>query len=210
MQIKTWHKVLFFGSITAFIVYAGREKIFSGAKYIKNKFGDLVSSIAGRWVGVKEIGENQAFGNDVFQAMMKKVGWKSSDQWCMYFAKAIHTEAFKDNPTEIAKINKILTGSTQGSYDSAKNDKSGTYTISDTPKKGDIQIFRNIATGTGHAGIVTDVNSNNTVFTIEGNTSESNIANGQYVAKKVRPSKVGTKLTNSNLIVRGYIRKLNT
>jgi surface antigen len=128
----------------------------------------------------------------------------------MYFAKAVHTEAFKNNPTEVAKINKILTGSTQGSYDSAKNDKSGTYTISDTPKKGDIQIFRNSATGMGHAGIVTDVNSNNTVSTIEGNTSESNIANGEYVAKKVRPSKVGTKLTNSNLVVRGYIRKLNT
>lgn len=209
MQIKTWHKVLFFGSITAFVIYAGREKIFSGAKYVQRKFGDLVSAIAGKWVGVKEIGENQAFGNDVFQAMMKKVGWKSSEQWCMYFAKAVHTEAFKDNPAELSKINKILNGSTQLSYDYAKNDKSGTYIVSSTPKKGDIQIYRNNATGKGHAGVVTEVNSNNTVLTIEGNTSDNNIADGDYVAKKVRPSKVGTYLPNSNLYVRGYIRKLN-
>ena len=209
MQIKTWHKVLFFGSITAFVLYASREKIFSGAKYIQNKFGDLVSALAGKWVGVKEIGENQAFGSDVFQAMMKAVGWKSSEQWCMYFAKAVHTEAFKDNPTELAKINKILNGSTQLSYDFAKNDKSGTYTVSTTPKKGDILIFRNTVTGKGHAGIVTNVNSNKTVSTIEGNTSDSNIANGEYVAKKVRPSTIGAKLPNSNLVVRGFIRKLN-
>jgi len=209
MQIKTWHKVLFFGSITAFVVYLNREKLFSGARYIKNKFGDLVTSFAGKWVGVKEIGDNQAFGNDVFQAMMKKVGWTSSEQWCMYFAKAVHTEVFKDNPTELAKINKILNGSTQLSYVQAQNDKSGTYTVSDTPKKGDIQIYRNTLTGKGHAGIVANVNSNNTVSTIEGNTSDDNIANGQYVANKTRPSKVGTKLPNSNLVVRGYIRKLN-
>lgn len=208
MQIKTWHKVLFFGSITAFVVYAGREKIFSGAKYIKNKFGDLVTAIAGKWVGVKEIGDNQAFGSDVFQAMMKKVGWRSSEQWCMYFAKAIHTEAYKDNPTEIAKINKVLNGLTQLSYENAKNDKSGTYTVSDTPKKGDIQIFRNSRTGKGHAGVVTDVNSNNTVSTIEGNTSDKNIADGQFVAKKTRPSKIGASI-GDNLVVRGYIRKLN-
>jgi hypothetical protein len=208
MQIKTWQKVLFFGSITAFVVYASREKIFSGARYIKNKFGDLVSAFAGKWVGVKEIGNNEAFANDVFQAMMKKVGWRSSEQWCMYFAKAIHTEVYKDNPTELAKINKILNGSTQLSYDQAKNDKTNTYTVSNTPQKGDILIFRNSATGKGHAGVVVDVNSNNTVTTIEGNTSDKNIANGELVAKKIRTSKIGASI-GDGLVVRGFIRKLN-
>jgi len=208
MQIKTWHKVLFFGSITAFVVYASREKLFSGAKYIKQKFGDLVSAFANKWVGVKEIGNNEAFANDVFQAMMKKVGWRSNEQWCMYFAKAIHTEVFKDNPTELAKINKILSGSTQLSYDQAKNDKTNTYTVSNTPQKGDILIFRNSVTGKGHAGVVTEVNNNNTVNTIEGNTSDKNISNGELVAKKVRPSTIGTSI-GDNLVVRGFIRKLN-
>jgi len=208
MQIKTWHKVLFFGSITAFVLYASREKIFSGARYIKNKFGDLVSAFAGKWVGVKEIGNNEAFANDVFQAMMKKVGWRTNEQWCMYFAKAIHYEVYKDNPTELTKINKILTGSTQGSYDSAKNDKTNTYTVSNTPQKGDIIIFRNNATGKGHAGVVVDVNNNNTVTTIEGNTSDKNIANGELVAKKIRTSKIGASI-GDGLVVRGFIRKLN-
>lgn len=211
MQIKTWHKVLFFGSITAFVVYASREKLFSGARYIKNKFGDLVSAFAGKWVGVKEIGDNQAFGNDVFQAMMKAVGWRSSDQWCMYFAKAIHYNVFKDNPTEQAKIDKVLVGNTQQSFTNAKNDTSGTYEAitSGSPKVGDIVIFRHSnKPSTGHAGVVIKVNSNNTMETIEGNTSESNISSGEYVAKKNRTSVIG-KSIGGDLVIRGFIRKLN-
>jgi surface antigen len=209
MQIKTWHKVLFFGSITAFVVYASREKIFKGAKYVQQKFGDLVNAYAGKWVGVKEIGENQSFGNEVFQEMMKAVGWHSSDQWCMYFAKAIHYNVFDKNPTEQAKINKVLIGNTQQSYNNAKNDTSGTYTISDTPKVGDIVIFRHSnVPSKGHAGVVVKVNSNNTIDTIEGNTSEKSISNGDVVAKKNRTSIIG-KSIGGDLVVRGYIRKLN-
>jgi surface antigen len=209
MQIKTWHKVLFFGSITAFIVYASREKIYKGAKYVQQKFGDLVSAFAGKWVGVKEIGDNQAFGNDVFQAMMKGVGWRSTDQWCMYFAKAVHYNVFENNPKEQAKINKVLVGNTQLSFNNAKNDTSGTYTTSNTPKVGDIVIFRHSnAPSTGHAGVVVKVNSNNTIDTIEGNTSQSNISNGEFVAKKNRTSVIG-KSIGGDLVVRGFIRKLN-
>jgi surface antigen len=209
MEIKTWHKVVFFGSITAFILYASRQKIVNGAKYVQEKFGDLVNAFAGKWVGVKEIGNNQAFGNDVFQAMMKTVGWKSYDQWCMYFAKAVHYNVFENNPTEQAKINNVLVGNTQLSFNNAKNDKSGTYTTSDTPKVGDIVIFRHSnAPSTGHAGVVVKVNSNNTMDTIEGNTSDKSISDGDLVAKKNRTSVVG-KSIGGDLLVRGFIRKLN-
>jgi surface antigen len=209
MEIKTWHKVAFFGSIGGLILYLQRDKIFKAYKYTKQKFGELVSMFASQWVGVNEIGDNQAFGNKAFQTMMSQVGWHSTDQWCMYFAKAIHYNVFKNNPTEQAKIDKVLGGSSQQSYNNAKNDKSGTYTTSDTPKVGDIVIFRhNNAPSTGHAGVVVKVNSNNTIDTIEGNTSDINISNGDYVAKKNRTSVIG-KSIGGDLVVRGFIRKLN-
>lgn len=209
MEIKTWHKVALYVSVGAFVLYVQRERLFKAGKYIKQKFGELISGIASQWIGVEEIGDNQAFGNKVFQAMMEQVGWRSSDQWCMYFAKAVHYQAFKDNPTEQTKVDKVLVGNTQQSYVNAKNDKTNTYTISSTPKVGDIVIFQHQnAPSRGHAGVVVKVNNDNTIDTVEGNTSETNIGNGEFVARKKRTSVIG-KSIGGDLVVRGFIRKLN-
>ena len=118
MKIKTWHKVLFVGSIVAFALYYKRNAI-------KNyfDFSKISSYLSNKWVGIKEVGNNAGFSSSVFEQMMKNVGWKSSDQWCMYFAKAIHYESYKDKPNIQEKIKKILTGSTQESFVNAKNDK---------------------------------------------------------------------------------------
>lgn len=203
MQIKLWQKVLFFGSITAFVLYYKRDtikKLFD--------FGDISKKIAEKWVGIKEIGNNKAFSNDVFQSMMRAVGWSSNEQWCMYFAKAIHYDAYKDRPEVQAKIKKILNGRTQESYVNAKNDKTGTYTVVTEPKVGDILIFqKSTDKSRGHAGVVIAVEGNN-VKTIEGNTSDKNIADGDLVARKTRPKKIGAGI-GDNLYVRGFIRKLD-
>ena len=211
MQIKTWHKVVFFGSIGGLILYIQRDKIFKAYKYTKQAFGDLVSMFASKWLGVNEIGNNQAFGNEAFQTMMSQVGWHSSDSWCMYFAKAVHYNVFKNNPTEQAKIDKVLGGNTQQSFNNATNDSTGTYTTikSGSPKVGDIAIFRHSNTPSqGHAAVVVKVNSNGTMDTIEGNTSDTNISNGEFVAKKNRTSEIG-KSIGGDLLLRGFIRKLN-
>jgi len=209
MQIKTWHKVAFFVSIGAFVLYVQRDRLVKAGKFIKDKFGELISGIASPWVGVEEIGNNQAFGNKVFEAMMEQVGWNSSDQWCMYFAKAVHYEAFKDNPTEQAKINKILGGSSQRSFTNAQNDTTNTYTTSLIPKVGDIVIFQHKnSPSTGHAGVVVKVNNDSTIDTIEGNTSANNISDGEFVARKKRTSVIG-KSIGGDLALRGFIRKLN-
>jgi hypothetical protein len=209
MQLKTWHKVAFFGSIGVLIIYLQRERIFKAYKYTKKAFGDLVSMFASQWVGVEEIGDNQSFANATFQSMMNQVGWHSSDQWCMYFAKAIHYNVFKNNPTEQSKINKVLGGSSQQSFVNVKNDQSGTYTTSNTPKVGDIIIFQHKNTPSkGHAGVVVKVNNDNSVTTIEGNTSDKSISDGDLVAKKNRTSIIG-KSIGGDLVLRGFIRKLN-
>jgi hypothetical protein len=209
MQIKLWHKLLFVGSIGAFVIYINRQTLMMGGRYLKQKFGDLVNSFASSWVGVKEIGDNKAFANKVFEEMMRVVGWRSNEQWCMYFAKAIHYQALQKNPTEQAKVKKILTGSSQLSFSNAKNDTTGTYTTSTTPKVGDIVVFQHKnSPSTGHAGVVVKVNNDNTINTIEGNTSDKSISNGELVSKKVRTSVVGNSI-GGDLVVRGYIRKLN-
>jgi hypothetical protein len=127
----------------------------------------------------------------------------------MFFAKAIHYNVFKNNPTEQAKIDKVLGGRSQESFVNAKNDQSGTYTTSNTPKVGDIIIFQHKNTpSTGHAVVVVKVNNDNSVTTIEGNTSDKSISDGDLVAKKTRTSVVG-KSIGGDLVVRGFIRKLN-
>ena len=204
MKIKTWHKVLFVGSIVAFALYYKRNAI-------KNyfDFSKISSYLSNKWVGIKEVGNNAGFSSSVFEQMMKNVGWKSSDQWCMYFAKAIHYESYKDKPNVQEKIKKILTGSTQESFVNAKNDKTGTYTTSTTPKVGDLLIWqRSDNKARGHVGVVTAI-KDGMVETIEGNTDDKDLSNGQYVAKKIQKSAVGSKMPKSSLVVRGYIRKLN-
>jgi hypothetical protein len=66
---KTWQKVVFVGSIVAFALYYKRDTL---KKYFD--FSKLSKLFADKWVGVKEIGFNKAFSNDVFQNMLKKRG----------------------------------------------------------------------------------------------------------------------------------------
>ena len=101
MEVKKWHIGVFVGSIAVLVIYLQRNVIKRGYDYFSRK----VTGFASSWIGVNEIGNNQAFGNQVFQQMMASVGWHSTDQWCMYFAKAVHYDAYKDNPNEQKKIN---------------------------------------------------------------------------------------------------------
>ena len=206
MEIKTWHKVAFFGSIAAFVIYVKRNTI-GGALSKLETVQRLMANYAVQWVGTQEVGNNNGFANDMFQSMMKTVGWRNSDQWCMYFAKMIHYNSF---PNDRSNINKILNGSSQGSFANATNDATNTYmTTKENPQVGDIIIFQHKnAPATGHAGVVVKVNNNNTVDTIEGNTSDKNISDGDLVAKKTRTSVVG-KSIGGDLVLKGFIRKKN-
>ena len=206
MEIKTWHKVAFFGSIVAFVIYVKRNTI-GGALSKLETVQRLMANYAVQWVGTQEVGNNNGFANEMFQSMMRTVGWRSSDQWCMYFAKMIHYNSF---PNDKSSINKILNGSSQGSFANATNDATNTYmTTKENPQVGDIIIFQHKNNpSTGHAGVVIKVNNNNTVDTIEGNTSDKSISDGDLVAKKTRTSVIGNSI-GGDLVLRGFIRKKN-
>jgi hypothetical protein len=193
MKIGKVHKIVFFTSIATVVGVL----LFYRAK---------ASAAAKKWVNVGENGVNASFTNSVFQEMMKKVGWKSGEAWCMYLAKAVHMDAFKK---ESANINSILTGSTQTSWNNAKNDTTGTYKVvtSGNPQKGDIAIWQNTSNpSTGHAGIVIG-RSGETFKTVEGNTNLAGSREGDKVLIKERPLAYGEKISGSNLKLLGFIRK---
>ena len=165
------------------------------------------ATFAKKWIGVTEKGFNAAFSNDVFQSMMKKVGWRGGDAWCMYFAKAVHYETF---PKDRDKINTILVGSTQQSWRNVEKDNTNTYKLitSGKPKMGDIVIWQRVDdTSKGHAGVVIK-SGIDTFTTVEGNTNSGGSSEGDRVLIKERPLKYGEKMPNSSLRLRGFIRKI--
>ena len=207
-NLKTWQKASFVFLGAAVLLYLNRDRVKKGVNYARKKFGRLIERFSDDWIGVKELGNNRDFGNSVFQSMLKNVGWKSYDQWCMYFAKAVHYQVYKNDR---AAINKILTGNTQDSFNNVKRDTTGTYKAieSGEAKKGDIAIWqRTNSPGTGHAGVVIKLNGDGTMNTIEGNTSDKSISDGDTVARKVRPSTIGKLIPGSTLKLRGFIRKI--
>lgn len=192
-KIGTFYKVLIGSSVA--VVAA----LVIGYRY-------RAAKMAQKWVGITENGVNTSFSNDVFQTMMKNVGWRSGEAWCMYLAKAIHIETFgKDRD----KINKVLNGSTQLSWQNAKKDTSGIYKVitSGKPQRGDIVIWQHTGnTSTGHAGIVISRNGD-TFKTIEGNTNALGSSEGDKVLIKTRQLKYNKIEPNSTLKLLGFISK---
>jgi hypothetical protein len=191
--IGTFYKVLIGSSIA--VVAA----LVIGYRY-------RAAKIAEKWVGITEKGDNAAFSNDVFEAMMKSVGWRSGEAWCMYLAKAIHIETF---PKDKDKINKLLTGSTQLSWKNVTKDTSGLYKIvtSGQPQRGDIAIFQRVTdTSKGHAAIVIE-RGGNSFKTIEGNTNNGGSSEGDKVLIQTRQLDYNKTQPNSSLKLLGFIRK---
>lgn len=157
---------------------------------------------------IKEIGDNQSFGDAAFEQMMRSVGWTSGEQWCMYFAIAVYTKAL---PKQKEKIEK-LSGSTQSSWNKVKNGEVPDFIVvtSGRPRRGDIAIWQNYANpAKGHAGIV--IKSTSRKFpsgftTIEGNVNVIDGV-GQAVQKKEHNLDYGQKsITHPAKKLRGFIR----
>lgn len=178
--------------------------LITGGIVIFNK-RHRVKAKAGSFEGMKETANNSGFANKAFQKMMSEVGWRSGESWCMYFAKMVWMRVYK---ADADKLDRILTGSTQGTWQNAVNDNGKTVTTTKEPKVGDIVIWQNYSGGkgswTGHAGIVTKVYSDG-FNTIEGNTSEAGSREGTTVLEKERKFAWNV---NDGLRLKGFIRKV--
>jgi hypothetical protein len=179
---------------------------------VQQKMMDVI--IGKGLINVYEVGRKKdgAFSSAVFQKMMKEVGWISGQYWCMYYAKAVYFQMYS---FDRKIINQHLSGGTLRTFRGIQEkNNNGTLTSyiaipEDTPQVGDILILKSTSRkGGGHAAIITEVIDNNTVKTIEGNTSLAGSRSGQGVYQLTRRVEVGKR--NGNFIGVGYIRRVFT
>jgi hypothetical protein len=188
--MKTYHKYLIGVAIATSVLF-----VVSWRRRAANAAVD--------YINVQEIGDNQGWSSKLFQQMIQSVGWKSGEAWCMYFAKAVFMSAY---PAKADKINKVLTGSTQGSLQAAEDSSIFKVIREGSPRPGDIVIWQSVSNSSlGHAGIVRKRISGADMFdVVEGNTSLDGAREGQGVMNHDRKLLVG--YVDGTLKVAGYIR----
>lgn len=161
--------------------------------------------------GIEEVGNNAGFSSDVFEQMMREVGWKNGEAWCSYFSKVVYLYAL---PKLADDINKWWGGSSQATFDNVKNGKSEEFEVitSGRPKKGDIVIWQRInSPAQGHVGIVTKayISSPTKFDAIEGNTNYDPDFGGEGELVDIVPHDTEIGQPDSqypSLRLRGFIR----
>lgn len=185
-----------------YIKYSLFATLLIGGVIIFTSWRSKAANVAARFLDEIEVGNNQGFTNKAFEQMMKDVGWRGGEAWCMYLAKAVWMQAF---PKKAALIAKYLTGSTQTSWKNAKANPEIFKVITDgKPMPGDIVIWQSTTNSTlGHAGIVKNKKSDQ-YEVVEGNTSLQGARDGQGVEKNTRNLEQG--YVDGTLKVLGFIR----
>ncbi len=150
----------------------------------KNRF----VRFAKKWVGEKEIAGNMGFENSELDEYMRKYGdFRDSQSWCASFVKMVVMKKVGKNYEQL--IDKLITPSTQQTFNNFKNDNSGLFKITTEPKKGDIVIWQKYKQGNatfyGHMGVVEKVKKDS-FMSIEGNTNSKGGREGIEVAVKER------------------------
>jgi len=158
-------------------------------------------SFRGQMERVVRGGKNVGFVDASFQSMMKAVGWKGGEAWCMYFCKLVYMQFFSFDREFLAKN---FSGSTGGTLQNvinlnARGDKRYIFIKSNTPQIGDIICLQ------GHVGLVQEVISPTVVKTIEGNTNLKGVREGEGVTENTRTLIVGK--SSFGQIFKGYIRR---
>ncbi len=161
---------------------------------------------AKKWVGTKEISGNMGFENAEFDELMRKYGdFKNTQAWCMSFVKMIWIKRMGSKFEAI--LDKLITPSTQTTYQNFVNDSSGLFSVDKIPRVGSIVIWQKFKNGQstwqGHTGIVKKVKADGFI-TIEGNTNDSGGREGIEVAEKERG--YNWNVTNG-LRLKGFISK---
>lgn len=145
---------------------------------------DKIIETAKKYIGKREIPNNQGFLDSTFQKKMQDVGWLKGHAWCSYFCELVWKEAYQDDKKIVAEINKLFSASATATY---KNfELAGGWVLSSKPAPGALAVWRQGVDWRGHIGIVTEVVDKNTFKSIEGNTNEQGGREGIEVARKVR------------------------
>ena len=147
--------------------------------------------------------ENVGFVDSSFQAMMKSVGWRGGEAWCMYFCKLVYMQFYSFDREFLAKN---FNGSTSGTLQNvinlnARGDRRYVFLNSNTPQIADIICLQ------GHVDLVKEIITPTLVKTIEGNTNLKGDREGQGVEELKRTLIVGKASKGSSKVFKGYIRR---
>jgi hypothetical protein len=150
---------------------------------------------------------NVGFVDSAFEAMMKSVGWQSSQAWCAFYVKLVLMQLFSFDKEWLSKN---IGGSALQNLINVQNlnKKGDKKYLAFT--KGKLQvgdIFCAKRTKGGHTGIIVQILDEKTNYceTIEGNTDSTQTGEGDKVKKLKRYLTVG-KASGSMTIV-GFYRR---
>jgi hypothetical protein len=150
---------------------------------------------------------NVGFVDSAFEAMMKAVGWQSSQAWCAYYVKLVLMQLFSFDKEWLSKN---IGGSALQNLINVQNlnkkgDKKYVAFTSGKLQVGD--IFCAKRTKGGHTGIIVQILDEKTNYceTIEGTTDSSQTGEGDKVKKLKRYLTVG-KISGS-MTITGFFRR---
>jgi len=156
------------------LIIAGSAIATIGTAFLLYKQFNFVARIisqARKFVGERELEPNKGFVNQTFQKLMVNLGnWKPGYEWCACFVRMVWMLVLTGNKKVLA--NKLLSPSSQLTYENFEKDKSGLFSVSQTPKPGSITIWKSYSQpGKGHAGLFIQKLGGRYIF-IEGNKGQ--------------------------------------
>lgn len=170
---------------------------------------DKIVEFALRWDGVEEIPGNMGWEKNEFEKMMREVNWEKGQAWCMFTAKMVWHQVYKQVNKHIDSwILDNFTGSATQTFANCK-DSARFTTVAEDPVPGSVVIWRKWHNGEpdwrGHAGILLDPGKGviRSYFKdIEGNTNVEGKREGKYMMQRRRLNNHGE---TNGLVVEGFI-----
>ena len=154
---------------------------------------------------------NRGFVDPAFESLMrsKEVGWWDGASWCAFYVKLVLSQMYSFDREWVAKN---LTGKAVNNLYvvgrlNNSGDKRYLAITSGAPQIGDVFIQQN-TTGDrsfGHTGFVLDVFSGNNAITLEGNTSQRGVREGEGTFELRRNLTIGSVSGGKKVI--GFIRR---
>ncbi len=136
------------------------------ADYLPQK----VVAVAKSFVGLTEVGNNAGFSNPAFRREMMLSGFLAGMPWCSLLCETIFRKTLLAEGRKVKweLIEPLFSASAVETLN--RFAKKG-YTIRQTPKVGDLVVWRFGPGPKGHIGIVIELGTGKKFTTVEGNTS---------------------------------------
>lgn len=96
-------------------------------------------NIINKYIGQKDKLNSTDFVDDEFGNRMREIGWKPDVRWCVYFAKLVWTEYYKENQVILSILDSIFKGRVIDTFKAFED--SEYFTISKEPVPGAIAFY---------------------------------------------------------------------